>query len=390
VLAFCSKCSFNTLAATLGLLSGQPVSKQALAKRFTGSCVEFVRHALFCALGSVANVARARQSGAFECFGRVLIQDSTALQLHPRLASAFPGSRNQSNRKHAIAKIQATYDLLAERFVHFALTAFTRNDQAASQDILDLARPGDLILRDLGYFVLSVFTQLHQRGAFFLSRRRYQVALLNENGQPFELLWQLRRHGRLDTALFMGQKQRMPVRLIAVPLPQEQADARRRKAKQNRDRRAKPSKEYLALLGWEIFVTNVSAEIWSAETACQIYGLRWRIEIIFKAWKSHFRLADLPAGSDAQVQTMLYARLLFICIFQTFFGLMADYFLDAYGRSLSLLRLTCFMAEHHWLIAPLTKTTNGATLIEALILKHCCYDKRTHRSSYPEDLRCLS
>lgn len=249
--------------------------------------MEFVRHALFAVVGSVAQFADARRSGAFETFERVLIQDSTTLQLHPRLAAAFPGSRNQLGKTHALAKIQATYDLLAEQFVCFDLTAFTRNDQAASQDILNLARPGDLVLRDLGYFVLSVFAKLHKGGVFFLSR------------------------------------------------------------------------------------------------------LRWRIEIIFKAWKSHFRIAELPNGSAAQIQTMIYARLLFLCLFQTLFDPLAIYFQHVYGRSLSLLRFAQFLALHHWIIISLVHTPKGKPLLENLLLRHCCYEKRPDRHNHIQEILCL-
>jgi len=68
-------------------------------------------------------------------------------------------------------------------------------------------------------------------------------------------------------------------------------------------------------LGWAIFVTNVPPEVWSAKTVAQVYGLRWRIETIFKAWKSHFRLTEVPRSSAAQLAAMIYARLIFVTVF---------------------------------------------------------------------------
>jgi hypothetical protein len=338
----------------------------------------------------VAQFDRARASGLFASFGRVLIQDSTTLPLHPRLASVFPGSRNQFDKVHAIAKIQAVYDLLREQFLSFSLSGFTRNDQAASTDILNVARGGDLVLRDLGYFVLPVFAQLHQRGAFFLSRLPSHLTLWDDEGHRFDLLKQLRRWGRLDVTLRLGQTHAVPVRLVAVPLPQAHADARRRTARQNRDGRCPPGKTRLALLGWEIFITNVPAAVWTTESLAQVYGLRWRIEIVFKSWKSNFRMAHLPNVSAHQIQAMIYARLLFICLFQSFFNPLAHYIRRVYKRSLSLLRLSQFLAEHHWLIAPLIQTASGLQHLENLIVRHCCYRKRTDQVNYAEDLQCLS
>ena len=76
------------------------------------------------------------------------------------LAPFFPGASNQTGSKQAQLKIQAYYDLRNESFVDFSLSSFRKNDQAASKDILALAQPNDLILRDLGYFVrfLDVFS----------------------------------------------------------------------------------------------------------------------------------------------------------------------------------------------------------------------------------------
>lgn len=92
-------------------------------------------------------------------------------------------------------------------------------------------------------------------------------------------------------------------------------------------------------------MTNVDDEIWTREEVCKIYGLRWRIEIIFESWKSHFRVGDLPVGTSAQVTTAIYARLLVICIFHTYFGPLEVSIYKKYGKSISLLKLARFVAE---------------------------------------------
>ena len=197
----------------------------------------------------------------------------------------------------------------------FSLSGFNRNDQAAAPDVLAVAQAGDLVLRDLGYFVLATFQQIAQAGAFFLSRRRLDTNLRDaRTGQPLDLLDTLKRQGRRDRQVWLGEAQ-LPVRVVAVKLPAAVAAERRRKAKQNRDQRWQPSARYLALLSGAIFVTNMSREIWSAPTVAQVYGLRWRIETIFKAWKSHFRLTEVPCGTAAQLEAMIYGRLIFVTVF---------------------------------------------------------------------------
>ncbi len=307
--------SFRRWAVLVGVLGQLCLSKQALWERITPRAVAFLQ----ALLGHLLHRRLARALPAFPAalatFLRVLIQDSTTVKLWPGLAAAFPGARNQLGGDCGHLKIQSLYDLRAQRFVSFSLSGFNRNDQAAAPDVLALVRPGDLVLRDLGYFVLDTFQQIAQAGAFFLSRLRLDSTLRDaRTGQPLDLLGTLQRQGSLDRQVRLGAAQ-LPVRVVAVKLPEALAAERRRKAKQSRDRRSPPTARHLALLGWAIFITNVPREIWSAQTVAQIYGLRWRIETIFKAWKSHFRLTEGPRGSVAQLEALIYARLIFVTLF---------------------------------------------------------------------------
>jgi Transposase DDE domain len=249
---------------------------------------------------------------ALAAFRRVLVQDSTTLALNSGLAAHFPGAANAHGDTRGLLKIQVLYDLLSQQFVAFGLSGFRRNDQAAAQDVLPELRPGDLVLRDLGYFVVENLSRIAQAGAFFLSRLRLDVGLFDPTSQQsFDLLGRLKRQGGFDGEVCLGAA-RHRVRLVAVKLPEAVAAERRRKARQNRDRRCRPNARSLALLGWAIFVTNVSRKVWSSKTVAQVYGLRWRIETIFKTWKSHFRLTEVPRGSAAQLAAMIYARLIFV------------------------------------------------------------------------------
>lgn len=310
--------SLSRWAVLLGVFANDRVSKQSVWGRITQGAVDLLQQTLGLVLAErVAERARALPQ-ALRAFHRVLIQVSTTIKLAPRLAKMFPGSRNQCGSKHGQLKIQALYDLLPQRFLSFSLSGFNRNDQAAAQDVLPLLKPGDLVLRDLGYFVVDTFQRISLAGAFFLSRLRLDTGLMEpRTNRPLNLLKRLRRHGRLDIPILIG-KQQLAARLVAIALPQAVAAERRRKAKQNRDRRCQPNATYLALLGWAIFVTNVQRKVLSARAVAEIYGLRWRIETIFKAWKSHFRITEVPEGSPDQLRSIIYARLIFLTVMVQF------------------------------------------------------------------------
>jgi len=311
--------SLSRWAALLGILGHTRLAKQSLWARINDSSVKFLELILGAVIGR-----RGQQQGrsvpeVLRSFGRVFIQDSTTIKLSAKLAGIFPGATNHHGTKNGLLKIQAGYELVSQRFVHFGLSGFTRNDQAAAYDILPLLKPGELVLRDLGYFVIGSFQKIVDQGAFFLSRYRLNTKVYDpRTSRELNLLGQLKRQGHLDRQVLLGG-QRMPVRLVAVKLPARVAAERRRKARSNRDKRCSPSKRSLQLLGWAIFVTNVPRQRCSAKTMARIYGVRWQIESLFKVWKSHFGLTQVPRGSSEQLLVMIYARLLFITVITRIF-----------------------------------------------------------------------
>ena len=115
-------------------------------------------------------------------------------------------------------------DLLNATVEQLSFSGFTRNDQRASPDILALLRPGDLVIRDLGYFVLSVFEAIGKRGAFFLSRYRYGTILLDPlTLHPIPLAKVLKKQGFFDAHVLLGVEAKVPVRVVAVAVPEAAA-----------------------------------------------------------------------------------------------------------------------------------------------------------------------
>ena len=55
------------------------------------------------------------------------------------------------------------------------------------------------------------------------------------------------------------------------------------------------------------YVTNLAAP---AEIIYPLYRLRWQIELIFKTFKSSFRLADIPSSNPNIILTLVYSALI--------------------------------------------------------------------------------
>jgi len=74
--------------------------------------------------------------------------------------------------------------------------------------ILQVARSGDLVLRDLGYFVLENFGKMMQSGIFFISKLKVKTSLYDpQNGEQISLLTLLKGKIRSNSCYMWAKKQ---------------------------------------------------------------------------------------------------------------------------------------------------------------------------------------
>ena len=386
--------SLRWLALWCGLRCHGTVSRQNIFKRISDKSTAFLRACLATVMTRASNGGLRETLLALPGVLRVLVADSCVLPLHSSLAAVFPGARNQTKRLYAAAKVQCVLDLLTGAFVDFSLGCFRDNDQKAAYDILPVLRAGDLVLRDLGYFVIGSFLAIAGRGAFFLTRLRHGTALLDEGGQRIDLLSRLRAGAHkplVEIAVRAGAAGKLAARLVAVRLDEATVAERVRRARAQRDKRLKHSKDYEELLGWSIMLTNPPAEI-GADQIVPLYGLRWRVEIVFKSWKSHLHLRrPAPAKTGAaQVRGLLHASLI-LAVLTTAAHALAAADRPSHARAgkapqpLSLLKplpLIAF-AMQCMFMPPLDLTDE---IILRQIDYHCRYDSRK-RPNFVQKLR---
>lgn len=381
--------SLVSIAATLGMLQKKRISKQAVDKRINSSWVDFLKSFLEKSLSHYVQIKRTFNDGSvLSAFNRVLIQDSTNIALSPKLIKHFPGPRNGMGCSTAMMKIQSIFNLLTERFILFDISPFSKNDQSASGDILKWIQPGDLIIRDLGYFVLDVFKKIHSLNAYFISRLKHGILVFDQDGKTrFDLVRHLRKESSLDALVCFGKEEKFSARLVAIPVSDEVAALRRRKARRNRDRRMNPSKDHLFLMGWDIFITNADCRMLSSEQIAKLYRLRWRIEILFKSWKSNFHIMNVPNASVVRVLSYVYATLIFIVFFQGFVYLRLYNELKNNKNQLSLFKLSKFVKEQSWAIMYFFFEPNR---LDEQILYHCTYEPRKKRLNHNQLMLALS
>lgn len=392
---FCNQTSLMCLAFCVGQVIGDTLSKVAVHKRLnTGFATLLQRLLGFVLSDRLQNHGTTFDSKALKSFTAVHLQDSTTIALNPKLFAFFPGSANNSTERFSSIKLQLIYDVLSERFRYFKITSFRVNDQKASALILQVVRAGDLVIRDLGYFALDILGKLQQKRAFYLSRLKYGVRLFSTQGdQAIDLVALIKKHQQkvkssacyLDVDVKIGLKAQLPTRLIVIPVAEQVVNERRRKAKNNRDKRLNPNKEHLFLMAFNIFITNVDCQTWTIRQVADVYALRWRIEVIFKTWKCHFNMTNLPTSTAAAVQAYIYAKLIYITLIQIYvFIPLKQLLYKKNQRHLSLVKVAILLNIIQNNTSLQQNQENGEDCLRKLILYHAAYETRKKRIPFPQ------
>jgi hypothetical protein len=391
LVSLCAEClhgspSYNDLAASLeASRPDRGPSRQAVALRLGESFETFIEHLLGDVIAHrlAGNAVPSEALAERFCgYRRVLVQDSTVIQLPGHLYADFSGvSNGQSSVCNA--RIQATYDLIPSRLVSFSIDAYSKNDLAAAPELP--IQEGDLVLRDRGYLTPDEVRRQRTAGADCIYRHKTGTTYLDpETREPIDLPALLRSRPRLDMQVLLNNPAHTPVRLLAAPVDEETANLRRMKAKRE-TRGHNPSKAVLELMDWTIFITTIPAALADFARILAIYGLRWRIEVIFKAWKSHMKFQLLHRVSKRQMTILLKARLLLItCATNLLHGPLAAVLRHRYERRLSLLKFMRYLSggQVNFLRALrslLIGDAHAHTFHKALV-RYCCYDKRKRQN----------
>ena len=256
------------------------------------------------------------------------------------------------------------------------------------------------MIRDLGYFSIAVFERIHLLGAFFISRWHPNTKLVcPQTLKRIDLGDMLKKAQQagldvIDKEVFLGIKKQIKVRFIAIKLPQD-VEAQRKLNAQNRQKaksaKHKYSQSYYEHLGWAIYITNVSADKLTYLDIWHLYQLRWRIEIIFKAWKSHLKvvncLKDKNCLNPCQIIIRLYLMLTWIvlCLVPTY-----NYFqykiYQTEKRFVSLAKFADYYRQNFQKFVNELDWDKQIPFIKAF----CLYEKRKNQGNYFEKIYTMN
>lgn len=386
--AFIEGESLNSLAVRMQRINKEcHLSASALAQRMNTKAAEsFMRHCFakvltdvvkksFVHLGDLPNLS---------IFNRLLIEDSTQAELHEKLSKYYKGSGGAASQ--SALKIDFIFDYLSEQIVDIQFFSGNKPDQSLAGRILPLLEKNDLVIRDLGYFVLQKIKAIKEKGAFYLSRFKSNVDVYEsvDSVEPLDVAKHIEKHmnkGLVDIEVFIGEE-KCPTRLVACLMSEEAINQRRRDAKRTAQRcRRQISQKKLNLLNYSIFITNIPVKMLSSTAIMAAYRIRWRVEMIFKQWKSYLKLHLFKGYRVERLHCLLYGRLIMILLLGSISPYLMQYAL-ALDRELSCFKLThYFIADHAFAIA--LQEGKVKAFIDQLLQdlpRRLCMDKRKRLS----------
>lgn len=307
----------NKPEATLDELSqvaaavGVKISAQGLDHRFTPEAAALLEQVLDAALSQII-AADPVAIPLLQRFNGVIVQDSSIISLPDGLVQVWKGCGGSDGHHVSSLKLQVRFDLLTGTLQGPLLEPGRTNDRGSALQATPLAAKA-LRLADLGYFSLDQLRAFDAQDAYFLTRLYLQTAICDRQGNRLALATILAaaHTGQVDLPVLIGATQRLPVRLLAVRVPQEVADHRRCKLRaEARNKGETPSQVGLAFADWNIFVTNVPEDKLSLTEAMVLARVRWQIELLFKLWKSHGKVDEWRTENPWRILCETYAKLI--------------------------------------------------------------------------------
>lgn len=320
---------------------GVDISSQGIDQRFNEGAQKYIQGLIGEQLSS--QVFQSIDTGWSKHFNRVIIKDSTKFDLPNTLWEKLPGFGGCASM--AGVGIQYEFNVKSGEVNDLSINPAKRPDNKDAIQTIGLVRSGDLTIRDLGYFVLDYFKSIEKAQAYFLSRLNTNIVVYKKKGNTykgldFEEIYQTMKAGniqRLDQRVYIGEKDKFPVRLIIERVPEEVVATRIHKVNRyNKKKGRQTGEEYKKRARFSLFITNIREETLDVEAIVKIYKIRWQIELIFKTWKSIFGLDNIGQMKYERLMCVLNTRLLLILINWEMFMVERAYQYKQSGKLLSI------------------------------------------------------
>jgi hypothetical protein len=183
-------------------------------------------------------------------FSEVIVEDSTSVTLPRELAEVWLGCGGGEGASEAGVKAFVQWDVLKGKLLGPRLSDARMNDHKTPFEREELPE-GSWYLADLGFFAIERFFEIAKGKAgkrYFVSRLQTKTNIYNRRGYRIDLAGILPKLvGQVrDVGVVLGQKKRLPVRLLLVKVPEDVAKERQDRIRRTAQKNGNgPSEELL-------------------------------------------------------------------------------------------------------------------------------------------------
>lgn len=287
--------------------SNRILSDSSWYYRFTPELVAFLRECVARGLEYLAQEPSRSLSERLSPFKDVLIQDSTIVRLHEKLAKIWPATR--SRKVAAGVKVAVLTSAIASGPKSVALFAENTNE-------LKTLKIGPwikdrILLIDLGFYKYQMFTRIKENGGYFVSR-------LKSNANPIIIEANRSYRGRsIDVRGKHLQDILKDLKRQVLDVDVEVAFNRR--AYRGKEKKDNERFRLVAVYNededkYHLYITNLSQDLLEPQEVARLYGARWEIEILFKELKSKYALDVVSTTNPQVIEAFIWIAILTLLI----------------------------------------------------------------------------
>jgi hypothetical protein len=234
--ASASYSQLNHVVASLGL----HVRNQALEERFGPASSQLMRQVLEEATGQLLQ-GQAVETPLFEHFaGGVFLQDGTVVSLPNALSTRWRGSGGPSGSNESGVRIQARWEMRCGG-LHGLWMQDARSSERQGPALEEPYPQDSLRIVDTAYLSYADMRAASQSRRFWITGVKADMLFADQQGRLWNLTEWLRSlpadEQVVEGWVRAGKRDQVPVRLIALRLPQEAVRRRQQRAKREVERR---------------------------------------------------------------------------------------------------------------------------------------------------------
>jgi len=320
------------------------INRSSFYDRFTPELVNFLHACVIHGLENITqNPSRILLKEKLAGFEDLVIQDSTIIRLHEKLADKWPATRTR--KIAAGVKLNLLVSAIEDGPKRIALCG-ERTHEVKTLRIGPWIKDRILLI-DLGFYKHNTFARIDENGGFFVSR-------LKSNVNP--LIVGTNRTWRGRSIDIVGKRLSEVLPKLKRQIIDVEVEVEFKRRKYNGKQKGDAKRFRLVATyneeaeKYHVYITNISVERLDAEDIAVLYSARWEIELIFKELKSRYGIDILPTSNPQVVEALLWVGILTLIVSRRVYCLVFSANLENAPRYTHLRWATIFAEKSHRLL----------------------------------------